>query len=161
MNERHCICGQRAESLVMLVNEFVLSTDLAVQNHRANYSVRKLTAATIITLIFQPAILVSVFYGPLCSELSRRNFCVLPHLTKVLVQNIPKPTKKCELFLSRPRPVDPVSVCLMAHPESTALFRLTVALMLFVAVPITMMFFHALFFAFSFTNDRYLESASH
>jgi hypothetical protein len=56
MNERHCICGQRAESLVMLVNEFVLSTDLAVQNHRANYSVRKLTAATIITLIFQPAI---------------------------------------------------------------------------------------------------------
>jgi hypothetical protein len=49
-------CGQRAESLVMLVNEFVLSTDLAVQNHRANYSVRKLTAATIITLIFQPAI---------------------------------------------------------------------------------------------------------
>jgi hypothetical protein len=56
MNERHCFCGQRAESLVMLVNEFVLSTDLAVQNHRANYSVRKLTAATIITLIFQPAI---------------------------------------------------------------------------------------------------------
>ena len=52
-------CG-RAESLVMLVNEFVLSTELAVQNHRANYSVRKLTAATIITLIFQPAISQSV-----------------------------------------------------------------------------------------------------
>jgi hypothetical protein len=48
-------CGC-AESLVMLVNEFVLSTELAVQNHRANYSVRKHTAATIITLIFQPAI---------------------------------------------------------------------------------------------------------
>ena len=44
------------ESLVMLVNEFVLPTQVVVQNCRANYFVRKYTAATIGTLISEPAI---------------------------------------------------------------------------------------------------------
>jgi hypothetical protein len=35
-----------AESLVMFVNEFVLSIEMAVQKYRANYFVRKLRAAT-------------------------------------------------------------------------------------------------------------------
>jgi hypothetical protein len=48
--------------------------------------------------------LLSVFYGPLPSELSRHIFCVLPILTTVLVENIPEPTTEHELFGSIPRP---------------------------------------------------------
>jgi hypothetical protein len=40
----------------MLVNKSVLATQVLVQNGRANYFVRKLRAATIGTLILQPAI---------------------------------------------------------------------------------------------------------
>jgi len=40
-----------AESLVMLVNEFVLSTQIVVQNSRDNLFVRNLRAATWRTLI--------------------------------------------------------------------------------------------------------------
>jgi hypothetical protein len=43
----------------MLVNKSVLATQVLVQNGRANYFVRKLRAATIGTLILQPAILKS------------------------------------------------------------------------------------------------------
>jgi hypothetical protein len=44
------------KSLVMLVNKSVLATQVLVQNGRANYFVRKLRAATIGTLISEPAI---------------------------------------------------------------------------------------------------------
>jgi hypothetical protein len=44
------------EILIMLVNQFVVSTEMAVLNRRANYFVWKPTAATRSTLILQPAI---------------------------------------------------------------------------------------------------------
>jgi hypothetical protein len=44
------------EILIMLVNQFVVSTEMAVLNRRANYFIWKPTAATGVTLILQPAI---------------------------------------------------------------------------------------------------------
>jgi hypothetical protein len=44
------------KSLVMLVNKSVLATQVLVQNGCSNYFVRKLHAATIGTLISEPAI---------------------------------------------------------------------------------------------------------
>ena len=44
------------EILIMLVNQFVISTEMAVLNRRRNYFVWKPTAATGVTLILQPAI---------------------------------------------------------------------------------------------------------
>ena len=44
------------EILIMLVNQFVVSTEMAVLNCRANYFVWNPTVATGVTLILQPAI---------------------------------------------------------------------------------------------------------
>jgi hypothetical protein len=39
------------EILIMLVNQFVVSTEIAVLNHRANYFIWKPTAATGVRLV--------------------------------------------------------------------------------------------------------------
>jgi hypothetical protein len=55
----------RCQILVVLVNMSVLSTEITVQNCRTNYFVLKLRAATRITLILHPAIVVLYIY---CGE---------------------------------------------------------------------------------------------
>ena len=48
--------------------------------------------------------LLSVLKSFLHSKVSGPNFCDLPNLTMVLVENIPEPTTSHELFGSKPRP---------------------------------------------------------
>jgi hypothetical protein len=47
---------------------------------------------------------ISVFKSFLHSKVSGRNFCDLPNLKMVFVENIPEPTTNHELFGSKPRP---------------------------------------------------------